>query len=132
MLRFPLRRALPRAVVLAVAVALVPLPVSAGALSTPQKPTQPPAPVAGIVKPAQPLRAAIEKIDTRDFNPTVTSRSTSRRSTRGSAQTTTAGKESPAFFKSGAGIAVLAVVAVGVGYALYSTSHDRVHSPGKE
>ena len=42
MLRFPLRRALPRAVVLAVAVALVPLPVSAGALSTPQKPTQPP------------------------------------------------------------------------------------------
>ena len=131
MLKSPLSRpALPRAVVLAVAVALVPLPVSAGALS-PQKPAQPPAP-AGIAKSAQPLRAAIEKIDTRDFNPTVTSRSTSRRSTRGSAQTTTAGKESPAFFKSGAGIAVLAVVAVGVGYALYSTSHDRVHSPGKE
>jgi len=121
---------------LAVAVALVPLPVSAGALSTPQKPTPPPAPVAGIVKPAQPLRAAIEKIDARDFKPTVTSRRTSRRSTRGSttgsAQTTTAGKESPAFFKSGAGIAVLAVVAVGVGYALYSSSHDRIHSPGKE
>ena len=36
----------------------------------------------------------------------------------GSAQATAPGTESPAFFKSGAGIAVLAVVAAGVGYAL--------------
>jgi hypothetical protein len=132
MLRSPLsRRALPRAVVLAVAVALVPLPVSAGAPSTPQKPAKPPAPVAVTIKPPQPLRAAIEKIDARDFKPTMASRGTPR-STRGSAQATAPGTESPAFFKSGAGIAVLAVVAVGVGYALYSTSHDRIHSPGKE
>lgn len=137
MLRSPLsRRALPRAVVLAVAVALVPLPVSAGALSTPQKPAKPPAPVAVTIKPPQPLRAAIEKIDARDFKSAVASRSTQRRSTggstRASAQATAPGTESPAFFKSGAGIAVLAVVAAGVGYALYSSSHDRIHSPGKE
>lgn len=128
MVRSPaLRRALPRAVVLAVAVAMVPLPAFAGALSTPEKPAQPPQ-VAGTIKPAQPLRAAIEKTDARDFKPTTSSRNAPRRA----AQDTTAGKESPAFFKSGTGIAVLAVVAAGVGYALYSTSHDRVHSPGKD
>jgi hypothetical protein len=36
------------------------------------------------------------------------------------------------FFKTGPGIAVLAVFAAGVGYALYSSQHDRVHSPGKQ
>ena len=129
MVRSPaLRRALPRAVVLAVAVAMVPLPAFAGALSTPERRAQPPPQVAGTIKPAQPLRAAIEKIDARDFKPTTSSRNAPRRA----AQDTTAGKESPAFFKSGTGIAVLAVVAAGVGYALYSTSHDRVHSPGKD
>lgn len=123
-----LRRELPRAVVLAVSVAMIPLPASAGALSTPEKPAQPPPPVADTIKPAQPLRAAIEKIDSSDFKPTTSSRNAPRRA----AQDTSAAKESPAFFKSGTGITVLAVLAAGVGYALYSTSHDRIHSPGKE
>ena len=35
---------------------------------------------------------------------------------------------SGSFFKSPAGIAVLCVVAAGAGYAIYSTSHDRVKS----
>lgn len=39
---------------------------------------------------------------------------------------------SPSFFKKPAGIAVLATLAAGVGYALYSTQHDRVHSAGKQ
>jgi hypothetical protein len=39
---------------------------------------------------------------------------------------------SAAFFKTPAGMAVVAVLAVGVGYALYSTQHDRVHSAGKK
>ncbi len=35
---------------------------------------------------------------------------------------------SKSFFKTPAGIAVLAVVGAGTAYALYSTSHDRIHS----
>ena len=128
MIRSPLsRRALQRAMVLAVSVALVPLPAFAGALSTPEKPAQPPPEVAGTIQPVQPLRAAIEKIDASDFKPTASSRNAPRRAAQD-----TASKQSPAFFKSGTGITVLAVVAAGVGYALYSTSHDRVNSPGKE
>ncbi len=44
----------------------------------------------------------------------------------------TPGTRSAAFFKTPAGIAVMAVLGVGVGYALYSTQHDRVHSAGKK
>jgi hypothetical protein len=44
----------------------------------------------------------------------------------------TAGPRSASFFKTPAGIAVMAVLGVGVGYALYSTQHDRVHSAGKK
>jgi hypothetical protein len=32
------------------------------------------------------------------------------------------------FFKTPAGVIVLAVVAAGTGYALYSARHDRIHS----
>jgi hypothetical protein len=39
---------------------------------------------------------------------------------------------SPAFFKTPIGIAVLTTLAVGVGYALYSTQHDRITSAGKK
>jgi hypothetical protein len=39
---------------------------------------------------------------------------------------------SPSFFKKPAGIAVLAALAAGAGYALYSTQHDRVTSPAKQ
>jgi hypothetical protein len=39
---------------------------------------------------------------------------------------------SPGFFKTTPGIVALAVMAAGTGYALYSTSHDRIHSPGKQ
>ena len=92
-----------------------------------EKPAQPPPQVAGTIKPVQPLRAAIEKIDASDFKPTTSSRNAPRRAAQDSVS-----KQSPAFFKSGTGITVLAVVAAGVGYALYSTSHDRVNSPGKE
>lgn len=35
---------------------------------------------------------------------------------------------SKSFFKTPAGIVVLAVIGVGAGYAFYSTSHDRIHS----
>jgi len=38
---------------------------------------------------------------------------------------------SPSFFKTGKGAAVLILLAGGVGYTVYSFSHDRVKSPEK-
>ena len=38
---------------------------------------------------------------------------------------------SSSFFKTPAGIITLVAVGAGVGYALYSTSHDRIKSPGR-
>lgn len=132
--RFPLsRRALPRTLGLAICVALVPLPVLAS-----DSATAPPNTVAVASSPRSEtptLRAAIERVDSRKLegvtvNRTTTSRS--RRAARRAEQAQSAGTESPAFFKTGPGIAVIAAVAVGVGYALYSTSHDRIHSPGRQ
>jgi hypothetical protein len=111
-------------VVLAVCVGLIPLPVFAGEPTPAAKPSS-----SEAAKPneSRTLRAAIEKIDARDLKPTMPSRPEARRA----AQADTV-KQSPAFFKTGAGIAVLAAIGAGVGYALYSTSHDRIHSPGRE
>lgn len=121
------RSAVPRMVVFALSVALVPLPVAARA-PTPPAPDQPkPAAVETIKPPQQPLRAAIEKVDARELQPAPSQRHAMRRS----AQSTDVNKESPAFFKSGTGIVVLAAIAAGVGYALYSVSNDRISSPGK-
>ena len=39
---------------------------------------------------------------------------------------------SPSFFKKPVGIAVLCTLAAGVGYAIYSTQNDRIHSPAKQ
>ena len=36
------------------------------------------------------------------------------------------------FFKTGPGIAVLSVMAIGTGYAIYSANHDRIVSPGRK
>jgi hypothetical protein len=41
-------------------------------------------------------------------------------------------KQSPGFFRTGAGAIALAVMAVGTGYAIYSASHDKVSSPGRK
>jgi hypothetical protein len=46
-------------------------------------------------------------------------------------QGTPAGKAElshPSFFKTPAGMIVLGIVAAGTGYAIYSASHDRIHS----
>ena len=124
------RSAVPRVVVFALSVALVPLPVAARAPTTPPVPDQPKPAAVETIKPPQqqPLRAAIEKVDARELQRATPSQ---RPATRRSAQSTDVNKESPAFFKSGTGIVVLAVIAAGVGYALYSVSNDRINSPGR-
>jgi len=43
-----------------------------------------------------------------------------------------ADKGSTSFFKTGPGIAVLAVMAAGTGYAIYSANHDKITSPGRK
>jgi hypothetical protein len=48
------------------------------------------------------------------------------------AEQDTAGKSSPSFFKTPGGALALAVMVVGVGYALYSAKDDRITSPAKK
>jgi hypothetical protein len=115
-----------RATIFAACVALIPLPASAAGGSPPAKRVA--VETARAPEP-RPLRAAIEQLDSRDLQ---TPSKPVEKAPRRSAQGADTVKQSPAFFKTGPGIAVLAVIAAGVGYALYSTSNDRIHSPGKE
>ena len=39
--------------------------------------------------------------------------------------------ESKSFFKTGLGLAVIAIVGTGTAYALYSAQHDRIHSSAR-
>jgi hypothetical protein len=117
------RGALPRAVLLAVIVSLVPLPVAAA--DNGKTPS---------AKPSS-LREAASTIVPRDLGATQTGpsaqkivRPSARRSEQGSSPSTQSGS----FFKTTPGIIVLATLGAGVGYALYSTSHDRVSSPGRK
>jgi len=41
-------------------------------------------------------------------------------------------KQSTAFFRSPVGLAALAIVVIGSGYAVYSASHDKITSPAKK
>ena len=103
-------RLVSRVLVLAVAIAAVPVPTLAQEKS-------PPAAKPGI-------QASIQKV----------AASTSVAPARVPAARTQASPTTPAkssFIKSPAGIAMLAVLGAGVGYALYSTSHDRINSPGR-
>jgi hypothetical protein len=100
-----------RVLVAALIVAATPLPTLAGEPPSPA----PPRPSldtlvkqAAAVTPLKPVRAqATTGVDKSEFG-------------------------SSSFFKKPAGIAVLAALAAGVGYALYSTQHDRVTSPAKQ
>jgi len=95
---------------LAAAIVVAPLPALAGdSLSTPRAP--------GIAASAQ--KAA-----------ETTVLKSSARMSQGAGQTTT-DLGSPSFFKTKAGVITLVLVGAGVGFAVYSTSHDRVKSPGK-
>ena len=96
-----------RVLALAVAIAVVPVPLLAQEKSPPA---------------AQPgIRASLHKVVT--ANPVVPTRVQATR-TQGS----TATPPQSSFFKTPAGIAVLAVIGAGTGYALYSSKHDRIHS----
>ena len=113
---------LSRAVLLVLCASFVPLPARA-AEATPHSSVPAGPAVAAVAAPAPDLHGAVIKAVQRD----VALRPSAARS-----QTGTPNADSPSFFKSPAGVAVLAVFAAGVGYAIYSTRNDRIHSPGKQ
>jgi hypothetical protein len=107
------RGILPRAALLAAIIALVPLPLAAADGAAQGKtPT---------------IKRSMEQIVARD----VASAPASARVVRRTRQGQSAGA-SEGFFKTGPGIVALVVLATGTGYALYSASHDRIHSAGKQ
>ena len=107
------RGVLPRAGLLAVIIALVPLPVAASNGGTNAKtPT---------------IKASMERIVARDLAAAPASSAAVRPARQGRAP-----GDSPAFFKSGPGIVALVVMVAGTGYALYSSKHDRITSAGKK
>ena len=107
------RGGLLRAGLLAVIVALVPLPVAASNGGTDAKtPT---------------IKASMELIVARDLTAAPASSAAERAARQGQTQS-----DSPAFFKSRPGMIALVVMVAGTGYALYSAQHDRIHSAGKK
>lgn len=97
---------------LAIAVTLVPLPLLAADTAA--------------AAPKQPLKTSIATHAKRDVLVSKT-RQSGATATR-SSQTASNDPHTGGFFRSPAGIACLAVLAAGTGYALYSASHDRIHS----
>jgi hypothetical protein len=109
----PSRSSFRRAATLAIAVTLLPLPLAAAERAA-SKPA-----------PAQPLRTSIAKHASREVLATSPKRA-SQSTAPSRAQSNN--PQSTGFFRSPAGIACLAVIAAGTGYALYSASNDRIHS----
>jgi hypothetical protein len=112
-----------RAVLLVLCASFVPLPALAAEATSHS--TVPVARAAApVAAPAPDLHGAVIKAVQRDvaIRPSVARRS----------QSGVPNADSPSFFKTPAGIAVLAVFAAGVGYAIYSTRNDRINSPGRQ
>ena len=100
---------------LAIAVTLVPLPLLAADTAAAAK--------------AQPLKTSIATHAKREVLASAPKHSGS---TAARAQAASNDPHSSGFFRSPAGIACLAVIAAGTGYALYSASHDRIHSVARQ
>lgn len=109
----PWRRPVARVLMLALAVGSAPICCLAGEPPGPQQSQSTPQLAASIDKAVQHEVAVMAK-----GSPAV-ARQTGA-SSPGS---------SPSFFKTKVGIATIALVAAGTGFALYSTKHDRVTSP---
>jgi len=104
------RGAFLRTVALGVALAVVPLPVVAAEASPPATPVNL---HASIVKAASTNRLASAPVAAQ----------------QGQTAASDPKLQSGSFFKTPLGIAVIGVVGAGAAYAVYSASHDRIHSP---
>jgi hypothetical protein len=96
---------------LAVTAALIPLPVAAAEARPSPKPAT--------------IKASVEKIAASDFAAVPAPRTRAIR-------TQSAPMNDRSFFKTRPGAIALAVMAAGVGYAVYSVKHDRITSPAKQ
>ncbi len=105
------RGALPRAVLLAVTVTLVPLPALAGET--------------GQAAPTT-IKASVAKIVAREAVASTSARAAAKAPQGRPADKSELGSTS--FFKRPAGMICLAVVGAGTAYAVYSSKHDRIHS----
>ena len=100
-----------RVVALGVVIALAPLPVAAAESSQP-------------VRPSIDFSAAVVKIvATGRLAPSPAARVQTPNRPIGDTK-----MDSPSFFRTPLGIAVVAIVGAGTAYALYSAKHDRIHS----
>jgi len=106
------RGAVARGVLLAVTAALI--PVSAIGAETTPAPN------------GKTIRASIHDVVAREVAKAPAARTAKR------AEQDNPSKQSTGFFRSGPGIAALVVMAAGTGYAVYSATHDRIHSPAKK
>jgi hypothetical protein len=109
----PWRGGWPRAIVFAVIVALLPLPALAGEPGSPAK--------------GKSLTAAVERAAQREVLRTRAVSATAQQGTQ------KAGPDlgSWGFFKTPLGVGVLALLAAGTSYAVYSKFNDRVRAPGR-
>jgi hypothetical protein len=103
--------------------ALVPLPVAA-------RESQPAASVKKTTAPS--LRQVVAQEAARTPLQPAVARASERASTTRTVTQDDSPKQSKAFFKTPLGIAALAVMVAGTGYAIYSAKHDRIKSPGKQ
>jgi hypothetical protein len=104
-----------RALALVIVIALIALPAAASDTSTPASASTPT------------VKASMERIVARDVAATPLRKTAARADRQG-----TGAGSSPGFFRTTPGMIALVVMAAGTGYALYSASHDRIHSPGKK
>ena len=109
----PWRRTVARLLVLALAVGAAPVNCLASEPAGP--PQTSPTLSASIQKAVQQEAGKVAKV--------------SPKAARQAGASAPADTSSGGFFKSKAGVITIALLAAGTGYALYSTSHDRVSSP---
>lgn len=103
-----------RVVAVGVMLALAPLPVAA----------------AETIQPATPsvdFKAAVQKIAATERLASIPAAAARDRAQSSSVPNL----QSPSFFKTPLGLAVIAVVGAGSAYALYSAQHDRIHSTAR-
>jgi hypothetical protein len=109
----PWRRTVARLLVLALAVGAAPVNCLASEPAGPQQAS--PTLAASMHKAVQQEAGKVAKV--------------SPRAARQAGASAPADTSSGGFFKSKAGVATILLLAAGTGFALYSTSHDRVKSP---
>jgi hypothetical protein len=112
------RGPLKRAALAAVVAALTPLPLFAAG----QTGATPPMP--------RTLKAAVQTAAVR--NAAVIAAPAPRTKAARKADQGSTSKQSTGFFRTAPGAVALAVMVLGTGYAVYSASHDRIHSPAKQ